>query len=55
MIRRSNIVQACLFSFVVFAVASRTPTAEGGCADYDGDDGVTLADFAAFFDVFTSP
>ena len=31
MIRRSNIVQACLFSFVLFAVASRTPTAEGGC------------------------
>lgn len=31
MIRRSNIVQACLFSFVVFTVASRTPTAEGGC------------------------
>ena len=31
MIRRLNIVQACLFSLVVFAIASRTPTAEGGC------------------------
>jgi hypothetical protein len=55
MIRRSCVVQACLFSFVVFAIASRTPTAEGGCADYDGDDRVTLADFSAFFGVFTAP
>jgi len=28
---------------------------ECACADYDGDDRVTLADFAAFFDVFTAP
>ncbi len=55
MIRRSNIVPACLFSFIAFTIASRTPTAEGGCGDYDGDDRVTPADFAAFFDVFTAP
>jgi hypothetical protein len=28
---------------------------ECACADYDGDDRVTLADFTAFFGVFTAP